>query len=76
MHLIQVDKMVNDANVPVKIPKELYEKIEEKISGTSFESVEAYIVSKLKNEFPAEPVYTKEEEDLIRERLRRLGYIE
>jgi len=76
MHLIQVDKMVNDANVPVKIPKELYEKIEEKISGTSFESVEAYIVSKLENEFPAEPVYTKEEEDLIRERLRRLGYIE
>ena len=76
MHLIQVDKLVNDANVPVKIPKELYEKIEEKISGTSFESVEAYIVSKLENEFPAEPVYTKEEEDLIRERLRRLGYIE
>ncbi len=76
MHLIQVDKMVNDKNIPIKIPKELYEKIEEKISGTSFASVEAYIVSKLENEFPAEPVYTKEEEDLIRERLRRLGYIE
>ncbi len=76
MHLIQVDQMVNDTNVPVKIPKKLYEKIEEKISGTSFASVEAYIVSKLENEFPAEPVYTKEEEDLIRERLRRLGYIE
>ena len=68
--------MVNDTNVPIKIPSELYEKIEEKISGTSFASVEAYIVSKLENEFPAEPVYTKEEEDLIRERLRRLGYIE
>ena len=68
--------MVDDINVPVKIPRALYEKIEEKISGTSFTSVEAYIVSKLENEFPAEPVYTKEEEDLIRERLRRLGYIE
>ena len=68
--------MVNDTNVPIKIPGELYEKIEEKISGTSFASVEAYIVSKLENEFPAEPVYTKEEEGLIRERLRRLGYIE
>ena len=76
MNLIQVDQMANDTHVPVKIPKELYEKIEEKISGTSFASVEAYIVSKLENEFPAEPVYTKEEEDLIRERLRRLGYIE
>ncbi len=68
--------MVNDSNVPVNIPKELFEKIVEKISGTSFASVEAYVVSKLENEFPAEPVYTKEEEDLIRERLRRLGYIE
>ena len=68
--------MANDTNVPVDIPKELYEKIDEKISGMSFGSVEAYIVSKLENEFPAEPVYTKEEEDLIRERLRRLGYIE
>jgi len=76
MHLIQVNQMVNDTNVPVKIPMKLYEKIEAKISGTSFASVEAYIVSKLENEFPAEPVYTKEEEDLIRERLRRLGYIE
>ncbi len=76
MHLIRVDQMANDTIVPVNIPRELYEKIKEKISGTRFASVEAYIVSKLENEFPAEPVYTKEEEDLIRERLRRLGYIE
>jgi hypothetical protein len=68
--------MANDTNIPVNIPRELYEKIEEKISGTSFASVEEYVVSKLENEFPAEPVYTKEEEGLIRERLRRLGYIE
>jgi hypothetical protein len=60
----------------IMIPSELYKKIEEKIAGTSFSSVEEYIVSKLENEFPAEPVYTKEEEELIRERLRRLGYIE
>jgi hypothetical protein len=68
--------MANDTNIPVNIPRELDEKIEEKISGTSFASVEEYVVSKLENEFPAEPVYTKEEEGLIRERLRRLGYIE
>ena len=68
--------MGDNSSITVKIPKELYEKIEEKIAGTSFASVEEYIVSKLENEFPIEPVYTKEEEDLIRERLRRLGYIE
>jgi hypothetical protein len=73
-----VDSMVdNDSErVSIQIPKGLYEKIEEKISGTSFSSVEEYVVGKLENEFPTEPVYTKEEEELIRERLRKLGYIE
>jgi Arc/MetJ-type ribon-helix-helix transcriptional regulator len=68
--------MGDDSKVTLKIPKELYDKIDEKISGTSFSSVEEYVVSKLENEFPTEPVYTKEEEELIRERLRKLGYIE
>lgn len=63
-------------SVMIKIPREIYRKIEEKIRGTSFSSVEAYIVRKLENEFPTESVYSKEEEELIRERLRRLGYIE
>ena len=62
--------------VSISVPGSLYRKIEEKIAGTSFSSVEEYVVSKLENEFPAEPVYSKEEEEMIRERLRRLGYIE
>jgi hypothetical protein len=69
--------MVDESTrVTIEIPKDLYDKIEEKISGTSFASVEEYVVGKLENEFPSEPVYTKEEEELIRERLRKLGYIE
>ncbi|MDP6458555.1 MAG: CopG family transcriptional regulator [Candidatus Bathyarchaeota archaeon] len=68
--------MVNETDFLISIPNELYKKVKKKISGTSFASVEEYIVSMLEKEFPAEPVYTKEEEDLIRERLRRLGYIE
>lgn len=62
--------------ISISIPIELYRKIEGSITGTSFRSVEEYIISKLENEFPSEPVYTKEEEELIRERLRKLGYIE
>jgi Arc/MetJ-type ribon-helix-helix transcriptional regulator len=68
--------MSDDSKVTLQIPKELHDKIDEKISGTSFSSVEEYVVSKLESEFPTEPVYTKEEEELIRERLRKLGYIE
>jgi Arc/MetJ-type ribon-helix-helix transcriptional regulator len=63
-------------NIKISIPRELYEKIKEKIEGTSFNSVEEYVALMLENEFPGEPEYSKEEEDIIRERLKRLGYIE
>ena len=67
---------MTEEKVAVMIPRELYEKIEEKIAGTSFTSVEEYVMLKLENEFPDETEYTEEEEQIIRERLRRLGYIE
>ena len=62
--------------VDVKVSKELYDKVKEKITGTSITTVEEYIELLLENEFPEETEYTAEEEKLIRERLRRLGYIE
>ena len=62
--------------VDVKISKELYDKVKEKITGTSITTVQEYIELLLENEFPEETEYTAEEEELIRERLRRLGYIE
>jgi Arc/MetJ-type ribon-helix-helix transcriptional regulator len=67
---------LGEQKISVKISKDLYEKIEEKIAGTSFTSVDEYIELLLENEFPEEPQYSAEEEKLIRERLRRLGYIE
>ena len=67
---------MGDKKVAVMIKKELVEKIEEKIAGTSITSIEEYIELLLENEFPEETEYTAEEEELIRERLRRLGYIE
>jgi len=51
-------------------------KVQIEITGTSITTVEEYIELLLENEFPEETEYTKEEEELIRERLRRLGYIE
>ena len=62
--------------VQIKISKELYDKVKEKISGTSITTVEEYIELLLENEVPEETEDTKEEEELIRERLRRVGYIE
>ena len=62
--------------VQINISKELYDKVKDKITGTSITTVEEYIELLLENEFPEETEYTKEEEELIRERLRRLGYIE
>jgi hypothetical protein len=67
---------MGDEKVAVMINKELVKKVEEKITGTSIASIEEYIELLLENEFPEETEYTAEEEELIRERLRRLGYIE
>ncbi len=67
---------MGDEKVAVMISKELVEKVAEKIAGTSITSIEEYIELLLENEFPEETEYTAEEEELIRERLRRLGYIE
>jgi hypothetical protein len=67
---------MNEEKVAIMIPKELYNKIQAKINGTSFTSVEEYVALKLENEFPEELEYSEEEEKIIRERLRRLGYIE
>lgn len=67
---------MREDKVAIMISKELYNKIQAKINGTSFTSVEEYVALKLENEFPEELEYTEEEEKIIRERLRRLGYIE
>ena len=67
---------MSEDKVPVMIPRSLYQKIEEKIAGTSFTIVEEYVALLLENEFPEETEYSEEEEALIRERLRKLGYIE
>ncbi len=65
---------------PVSIPTSLYKKIEEKIKGTEFSSVSSYVTKVLreslaKNEENKE-VFSPEEEEKIKERLKALGYID
>ena len=52
--------------VPISLPKELYDKIAEKINGTSFVSVEEYVIQKLENGDPLK--------DDARKTLARLYY--
>ena len=65
------------ATISVNIPLKIVEKILEDIEGTSVKSVEAFIKGLVLQKYPElnEPVYTEEEEEIIKERLRKLGYL-
>ncbi len=62
----------------IKLPVDVIEKIEADIKGTSFKGVEDFITQLVLGKYPElrKPDYTEEEEKMIKERLRRLGYIE
>jgi len=64
----------------VSIPTSLYKKIEEKIKGSEFSSVSSYVTKvlreKLAQEEKSTEVFTPEEEEKIKERLKALGYID
>ena len=65
--------------VTLKIPRPLYERLQEVIQGTSFRSVNAFVVHVLRDLVAetrdASMTLTAREVDLIRERLRNLGYL-
>lgn len=65
----------------ITIPKPLYEKIKKRIKDTGFSSVSSYVtyvmrqvISSLEEE--KEEVFTKEEEEAVKKRLRALGYLD
>ncbi|WP_297549395.1 CopG family transcriptional regulator [Thermococcus sp.] len=67
--------------VEVKIPKSLYERIKEQIEGSGFESVDEYVTYVLREvlanlEGEDEEVFSEEEEEKVKERLRALGYLD
>jgi len=64
----------------ISIPTSLYKKIEEKIKGTEFTSVSSYVTKVLRESLSKEEenkeVFSAEEEEKIKERLKALGYID
>ena len=65
----------------VSIPTSLHKKVEEAIRGTDIGSVTAYIVkvvreSLSKKEEEAKEVFSQEDEEKVKERLKALGYID
>jgi Arc/MetJ-type ribon-helix-helix transcriptional regulator len=64
----------------VAIPTTLVKKIEDHIKGTEFRSVASYAAKVLRDSLskaePAAEVFTKDEEEKVKERLKALGYID
>ena len=67
--------------VTIKIPRELYQKLRKIIAGTGFSSVNEFIVFVMRSvasggEISSEDRLTTEEIKAVRERLKRLGYLQ
>ncbi len=65
----------------VSIPTPLAEKIKKRIEGTGFTSISSYVTYVLREllasmEEEEEEVFSKEDEEKIKERLRALGYLD
>jgi len=71
---------LDEKKVAVYLSKGLYDEVKKRVTkkGTEFKSVEGYVEfvlrEVLKEEGGAE-TYTREDEELIKKRLRRLGYL-
>ncbi|MCD6463609.1 MAG: CopG family transcriptional regulator [Thermotogae bacterium] len=65
----------------VNIPDELYEKIEKSLDEFGFKTVDEYVEFVLREVLESdssqeEQVFSKEEEEMIKKRLRDLGYLD
>ena len=65
--------------VTLKIPRPLYNSLNETIKGSGFNSVTEFVVYVLRDLLSSrsekEPVLTKEEIEAVKKRLRSLGYL-
>ena len=66
--------------VTLKIPRPLYEKLQEIVRGTGYDSVTDFVVSVLRDlaathELADTEPYSPHELELVKQRLRSLGYL-
>ncbi len=62
----------------ISLPSEVVRALERRMQGTSFESVDGFVTFVLERllEQPGEGPFSAEDERLLRDRLRSLGYID
>jgi hypothetical protein len=72
--------MMDKEFTAISIPTSLHKKIEEAIKGTEISSVTAYVVKvvreSLSKEQESKDVFSQEDEEKVKERLKALGYID
>jgi len=70
---------MSEEKISINIPKRLYEKAEEYIKKHGgFKNVEElveFVLNEVLGEEEEEQVFSKEEEEAVKERLRSLGYL-
>ena len=69
-------------SIPVHLPLRLYAKIRKRIKGTEFNSIQEYVIYVLEQVISSmeseeeEKVFSTEDEQIIKNRLRSLGYLD
>jgi len=71
---------MSDEKKNVPIPARIYDAIDQRVRETEFNSVEEYVTfvleEVLKDEDEEEPVFSAEDEEEVKKRLRALGYLD
>ncbi len=71
---------MSDGKVTIKIPRELYNNLQQMIKGTGFSSTTEFIVFVMRTlastgKMKENDKLTEQEVQIIKERLKRLGYL-
>jgi Arc/MetJ-type ribon-helix-helix transcriptional regulator len=72
--------MTEESTVPVRLPEELYARLQRRIQGSAFPSVDAFlgfvVARLLEADATAGEPLSAEDERRVAERLRALGYLD